>query len=143
MTSNPNSCDGYDYNTPLNNNNILSPPNEIVNSNNNNYRYATNCQLFYITGEYKNDSNYELIKHINPQGFFEIINCRIAEMISQTKMKINLNHTNCPEDPNCFFYILIICMSFIFLSFITGIIVGIISEFSILPPFIFFPVWIP
>ena len=103
MEQNPINYNINDNDTPIDNkdNESLLPPIELMENNqsNNNNKYPT-CELFYKTGEDKKISDYDLVKHIDPLGFFEVINCRIVEMVSQTKMKFNLSFDNSPEAQN-------------------------------------------
>ena len=111
-----------DNDTPINNNDneALLPSIELKENNQSNIKYPTNCELFYETGKNKKKYDYDLIKHINPQGFFEIMNSRIVEMISQTKMKFYLSFDNNPEVSNCYLYIFFICI----FSFCASMMIG-------------------
>ena len=83
-------------------------------------QYSTSCNLFYYNGKYAKMINYDLINHVNPQGFFEVnSNCKIIRMLSQTQMIINLDGINSPEVSKFHTYIFLIC--FIALSLVNVI----------------------
>ena len=80
-------------------------------------QYSTSCNLFYYNGKRAKIINYDLIKHVNPQGFFEVNNnCKIIKMLSQFQMKINIDGTNSPEGSKCHSAIFSLCFCFFFCS---------------------------
>ena len=115
--------------------------NESLFPTNGNYipkkQYSTSCKLFYYNGKRAKIINYDLIKHVNPQGFFEVNNnCKIIKMLSQTQMKINIDGTNSPEGSKCHSAIFSLCFCFFFVANMISMILGIISGGILIIPII-------